>query len=212
MQPKLHELGVMLNQQLPILVSFVFLRTFSVAVSWKVLKAILPYKLKVYVDKSWLWIIRFRNSAMTLVLANLSYQIVTHPPNGVCKRYDAVRAQGNCAMLALAVILTSNNVMASGIAIAALRAVSTASASSIFLASAASVVSTSSPQLFLYMYVFFWVALAHAVYCHDDLSPTETHGSIIAVLTMMLHALVCGAVLVCERTKRILGGMLKRKV
>ena len=72
---------------------------------------------------------------------------------------------------------------------------STASASSIFLASAASVVSTSSPQLFLYMYVFFWVALAHAI-CHDDLSPTETHGSIIAVLTMMLHALVCGAVLV----------------
>ena len=60
--------------------------------------------------------------------------------------------------------------------------------------------------------MFFWVALAHAIYCHDGLSPTETHGSIIAVLTMMLHALVCGAVLVCERTKRILGGMLKRKV
>ena len=89
--PKLHELGVMLNQQLPILVSCVP-RTFSVAVSWKVLKAILPYKLKVYVDKSWLWIIRFRNSAMTLVLANLSYQIIT-PSNSVCKRYDAVRAK-----------------------------------------------------------------------------------------------------------------------
>ena len=190
MKPKLFELGVMLNHQLPILVSFVMMRLLGVFTVQRTLGALVPTRVQPYYTKAGELFSRVRQVAMTLGIANLVFQTAYAPPSGVCDDYENIRSQGTSALMALSVLLASNSALGSAVAIGALRAVASTSPASLVLSTSAVVIASSTGSTVLYTYALFWTALAHAVWCNSNAHPTRTHGSLIAVIAIMMNVLL----------------------
>ena len=194
MEPNLVELGAMLNKQLPVLVSFVMLRLLCVGT----FKTLLPRSVKTYGANAADLYVRTRAVVMLVAMINLVAQVVYEPIAGMCHRYESVKAQGTSAMLALVVLMSSNDLMASAVALGALRAVATASPSSL-LWSTSAVVFTTRANTALYAYVLLMMALTHAVYCHRDEEPTQTHGSTIVIIAIAAKAVAVLFACACTR-------------
>lgn len=208
MQPKLFELGIMLNYQLPVLVSFVFLRQAGVFTTSKALYALTPARVRTHVDTAIAGFARLRRVVMASGLACLALQTFYAPPEDVCTEYEAVKAQGISALLSLAVIMTTNHALASAVAIGALRAVASTSAVSVVLSTSAAVISSSGTDTLLFTYALFWVALGHVAWCNSDSHPTRTHGSIIAVLAIIFNVILYLSMLFYRRCLRVAAGMV----
>jgi hypothetical protein len=187
MQPKLVELASMLKQQLPVLLSFVVLRLFGVFAMSKTLSIVTPKCVRPYVRNAYKWVARMRSVAMAVGCGYLALQTFRSPPENVCTEYEAVKVQGTCAMLALGVLMASNGVLSSAVALSALMAVANNSASSLVFSTSAVVIANGDTALF--SYCLFWVAIAHAGLCHSDTSPGSTHGSIVAVLAIIFNVM-----------------------
>jgi len=209
MQPKLFELSVMLNHQLPILVSFVFLRLVGVFAIGKASDALTPKAARPYVSRTLQFVLRARKALLLIGLGGLAYHTLFNPPEGVCQEYDAVKTQGASALLSLAVILSTNHVLASAIALGALRAVASTSASSIVFSTSAAIISSIDGSTALFVYVLFWVALVHAGACHNDEKPTQTHGSIITALAIIFNLLFYATALFWNRCTRVLRNLIR---
>ena len=190
MQPKLVELGVMLNHQLPILVSFVFLRLAGVFTVSTLFRKAVPSRFIPLLDKAAMHMGRARRLVMLAGISSMMVQMFFDLPSGPCKAYESVRTQGISALISLAVLMTTNNALASAIAIASLRAVATTSPSSMWLSSSAAFMASSGLETGLFTYGLFWVALVHAGFCHDDKTPGLTHGSIITVLAIIFNVIL----------------------
>ena len=210
MQPKLFELSAMLNHQLPILVSFVFLRLVGVFAIGKASNVLTPKAVRPYVSRTLQLVVHARKMLIVGGLGGLAYHTLFNPPASVCQEYDAVQAQGASALLSLAVILSTNHVLASAIALGALRAVAKASASSIVFSTSAAVLSTANGSTALFVYVLFWVASLHAGACHDDKAPTQTHGSIITALAIIFNVLFYATTFFWNRCMRVLQNLIRR--
>ena len=189
MQPKLVELASMLKQQLPVLLSFVVLRLFAVFAMSKTLATVTPKCVRPYVRNAYKWVARMRSVAMAVGCGYLALQTFRSPPENVCTEYEAVKVQGTCAMLALGVLMASNGVLSSAVALSALMAVANNSASSLVLSTSAVVIANGDNDTALFSYCLFWVAIAHAGLCHSDTSPGSTHGSIVAVLATIFNVM-----------------------
>ena len=189
MQPKLAELSFMLKQQLPVLLSFVVLRLFGAFVAGKILSAVTPKRARPAVDATYKWLTRSRTLAMTAGCGYLAMQTFRNPPENVCDEYEAVKVQGICTMLALAVLMSSNGGLSSAVALSALTAVANNSASSLVLATSAAVIANGDSETALFSYGLFWVATAHAGLCHNDDVPGSTHGSILTVLAIIFNVM-----------------------
>jgi len=202
----------MLNHQMPVLVSFVFLRVVGIFTVSKMLYAITPQRVRPYTEMAGDWFMRFRRVAMSAGLASLIIQTLYAPPDGVCAEYKAVKAQGISALISLCVLMTTNHILASAVAIGALRAVASTSASSLVLSTSAAVISSSGVDTALFTYCLFWVALGHATFCYSDTDSksTTTHGSIIAALAIIFYALFYLSGLFCQRVYNIIRGMFSR--
>lgn len=212
MQPKLFELSVMLNHQLPILVSFVFIRLVAVFAFGKASDALTPKAARPYVDRTLQFVLRARNTLIMGGLAGLTYHTLFNPPGGACQEYDVVQAQGASALLSLAVIITTNHVLASAIALGALRAVASTSASSIVFSTSAAVISSTDGSTALFVYVLFLVASLHAAACHNDKTPTQTHGSIITALAIIFNLIVYTTISFYSRCTRVLRNLVRGSV
>lgn len=209
MQPKLMELASMLQQQLPVLMSFVVLRLFGVFTGRVVLSAVTPKRIRPYAKRVCSWAIRARSVAMTVGCGYLALQTFYSPPDSVCAEYEAVKTQGVCALLSLAVLMTSNGVLSSAMALAALMAVANSSASSLVLSSSAVVIANGDDGGALFVYGLFWVATAHAGLCQSDTAPERTHGSIVAVLAILFNVIFYILFFFYMRCMRVASGAAK---
>lgn len=189
MQPKLVELGFMLKQQLPVLMSFVILRLFGVFAASKTLSALTPRRVRPFTDAAYKWLARMRSAIMATGCGYLALQMFHGAPGSVCVDYDNVKAQGICALLSLVVLMTSNGILSSAVALGALMAVANNSASSLVLSTSAVVLANGNDGKTLFVYSLFWVATAHAVLCHSDATPASTHGSVVTVLAIIFNVM-----------------------
>ncbi len=222
MKPKLVELGAMLEHQLPILVTFVFLRMTGLFAAGTILGAITPKRISPYIHRLFVAFERVRRVAMTIGLVSIAYQVFKVPPDGVCAEYDAVQTQGVSALVSLAVLLTTNDTLASAVAIGALCAVARLSVASLVLSTSAAVISSSGTDTWFFTYILFWIALAHTFWCYNAKYASRTDGSLITVLALVFNVLIylaklfyrqCVrlAVSILEQSARVVR-MFKRKV
>ena len=189
MQPKLVELAFMLKQQLPALLSFVIMRFFGVFAGSKILHALMPKRVRPFTDAAYKWVAQMRSAIMATGCGYLALQMFHGAPGSVCVHYENVKAQGICALLSLAVLMTSNGILSSAVALGALMAVANNSASSLVLSTSAVVIANGSDSKTLFVYSLFWVATAHAVLCHSDTTPASTHGSVVTVLAIIFNVM-----------------------
>ena len=190
MKPKLVELGAMLNHQLPILVTFVFLRMTGLFAAGAVLGATTPKRIVPYTHKLFAAFQRVRRVAMAIGLASMAYQVFKVPPESVCAEYDAVQTQGVSALVSLAVLLTTNDTLASAVAIGALSAVAKTSVASLVLSTSAAVISSSGIDTWFFTYCLFWIALGHTFWCYSAKYASRTDGSLITVLAIVFNVLI----------------------
>lgn len=195
---RLVELAAALDAQMPALFSFAVLRTITCLCGVSCVRVLLPTRLCA------VWVAVFdlleRVRALCLLLAGvfLMWTTASAPPRGLCVRYDATRVQGMCALLAMCVMLTSNRIMASGVALSALKAVAVFSTASVPL-SLSAVVACINPWFELLYFTTLWTTmLTYAVFCHNEDNLERTHGAILAVLSVLLcyMSTVCLAVAV----------------
>lgn len=212
MQPKLVELASMIRHQLPVLMSFVLLRLLGVFATHSLLYAMTPKRVRAYVDLGSRCAARMRSVAMAVGCGCIALQTFYDPPGSICAEFDVVKTQGMCAMLSLAVLMTSNGVLSSAVALGALEAVANSSASALVLSSSAAVIANSKDGSVLFVYALFWVATAHTGLCHSETSLERTHGSIITVLAIVFNAMFIVTKMLCQRCLRVVASVFRSSV
>jgi hypothetical protein len=213
MDPNLAELGAMLNRQLPVLASFVVLRQVFVACCEAALNAALPSRARALADTAVDTLRKARVVAFVSGLVQLAFLVVQDDAPALCAAYHSSKPQGFSALISLGVLLLTNDVLGSAIALGALRAVATGSSSSLVLTTSAAVMSIGDERSVLVFYhVVCMTSLYHAVMCHDNKTPTRTHGSVIALIAIAIDTSVTLVQVLYARCRHVATCAVKQSV
>lgn len=179
---RLDELARQLDAQLPILFSFIILRSILCACGICIVRKLLRFRAVAIAVAIFDIVERMRNIGLVAITLLILFFTSSAPPTSVCAHYSATRVQGACAFLALAVLITTNRVLSSGIAISALKAVSVFSTAALPL-SLSCVVATTNPYFTLFYFLSVGSGmLGYSVMCHDENETSKTHGAVLYVL------------------------------
>lgn len=190
---QLAELSATLRAQLPILFSFAVIRWLVWSSAACVCAPCIP---------QWLWAVaeRARRALMAAGTLSVFALAFADPPpldQGVCADYAIQRAQGATALLSVAVLAMSNRVLASALAVSALKGVSDLTSASVPLALSAGYVACNVKGETLTYLLLLTYTLAHAVGCHSDLRPERTHATVLASICLSAHLATRAWLAVC---------------
>lgn len=211
--PKLVELGALIDQQLPAICTFVFFRTILVRF-FGVLVRIIHTRLCVAFPETLTCVANgclygakvigsVRNAVLLVSLVGLAINGLIVPPEESCVQYDAPQAIGVSAGIALIAIVTSNSLLASGLAICTLKAVSGISAASIMLAATTAFVCIEDRLGFAFFMPVVLLCIFYTLSCYSPTHAELTHGTTLAATLLIFYYIMHISCMLLYRIVRI---------
>lgn len=187
---RLAELSGALNANAPILFSCAAIRWLVGASAACLCTPWLPTRLRMVMARAHLWVL----SLGSLYVIRL---VAISPPRltDVCAGYTDQHAQGAAALLAVVVLLSSDRMVASALALSALKAVGDLVSAAVPLSLCSAYAACYAQLDTLTLLTLSVYTLSHAVCCHDDARYEDTHATVLATISLYGHfcARLCAA-------------------